>query len=168
MAQTVLDAAQVDELVTMYVGGGTMREVAEHFRVHRTTVAIHLRHRPVPVHRGKLTGEQVAEIGRLYEQGFTLAEIGVRCDVGQDTVRRAVLDAGGVIRRPCDGPQGEHRFEVAEARLFQQCAEHGAVACLRSANEIMVLAPERSGQHLVGHRSLYQRTASWPELSSRG
>lgn len=84
----------------MYVDGTTMREVAEHFRVHRTTVAIHLRRRSVPVRRGKLSVAQVAEVGALYEHGFTLAEIGARFDVGQDTVRRAVLDAGGVIRPP--------------------------------------------------------------------
>src|SRR5690625_1762688 len=88
MAQTFLDAAQVDELVTMYRDGKTMREVAEHFGVHRTTVAIHLRRRSVPVRRGKLSAAQVAEIGALYDQGFTLAEIGVRFDVGQDTARR--------------------------------------------------------------------------------
>jgi hypothetical protein len=100
MAQTFLDAAQVDELVTMYRDGKTMREVAEHFGVHRTTVAIHLRRRSVPVRRGKLSAAQVAEIGALYDQGFTLAEIGARFNVGQDTARRAVLDSGGVIRRP--------------------------------------------------------------------
>ena len=100
MAQTFLDAAQVDELVTMYLDGKTMREVAEHFRVHRTTVAIHLRRRSIPVRRGKLSAAQVAEIGALYDQGFTLAEIGARFDVGQDTARRAVMETGGTIRRP--------------------------------------------------------------------
>lgn len=54
-----LDAAQVDELVTMYIGGKTMREVAEHFGVQRTTVAIHLRRRSVAVRRGKLTGVMI-------------------------------------------------------------------------------------------------------------
>lgn len=100
MAQTFLDAGQVDELVAMYVAGRTMQEIAERFRVHRTTVAIHLRRRSVPVRQGKLTGGQIAEIGTIYEQGFTLAEIGVRFDVGQDTARRAVLEAGGTIRPP--------------------------------------------------------------------
>lgn len=83
MAQTFLDATRVDELVAMYVGGKTMREVAEHFCVHRTTVAIHLRRRPVPVRRGKLIAAQVADIGALYEQGLTLAEIGARFDVAR-------------------------------------------------------------------------------------
>ena len=84
MAQTFLDASQVDELVAMYLGGKTMREVAGHFDVHRTTVAIHLRRRSVPVRRGKLSAAQVAEIGTLYDQGFTLAEIGARFAVGQN------------------------------------------------------------------------------------
>ncbi len=84
----------------MYVGGKTMREVAEHFGVHRTTVAIHLRRQSVPVRRGKLSAAQVGEIGALYDQGFTLAEIGEHFEVGQDTARRAVLHAGGVIRPP--------------------------------------------------------------------
>lgn len=68
--------------------------------MYRTTVAVHLRRRSIPVRRGKLTGKQVPEIGDLYEQGFTLAEIGGRFDMGQDTARRAVLHAGGTIRRP--------------------------------------------------------------------
>lgn len=50
----------------MYLGGKTMREVAEQFSVHRTTVAVHLRRRSVPARRGKLTAVQVAEIGDLY------------------------------------------------------------------------------------------------------
>ncbi len=100
MAQTLLDTAQVDELVTMYRNGESMREVAEHFRVHRATVAIHLRRRSVQVRRGKLTTEQVTEVGALYEQGFTLTEIGARFGVGQDTARRAVVEVGGTTRRP--------------------------------------------------------------------
>lgn len=100
MAQTLLRPDQVDELVTMYRNGKTMREVAEHFRVHRATVAIHLRRRSVRVRRGKLTTEQVAEVGALYDQGFTLTEIGARFGVGQDTARRAVTEAGGTTRRP--------------------------------------------------------------------
>lgn len=59
VAQTLLGAAEVDELVAMYVAGTTMREIAEHFRVRRTTVAIHLRRRSVPMRRGKLTAAQV-------------------------------------------------------------------------------------------------------------
>ncbi|MQB02163.1 MAG: hypothetical protein GEU78_18245 [Actinobacteria bacterium] len=69
MAQTFLNDEQVDELVAMYLGGKTMREVAEHFSVHRTTVAVHLKRRLVPVRRGKLTAVQVAEIGDLWIRG---------------------------------------------------------------------------------------------------
>ena len=36
----------------------------------------------------------------LYDQGFTLAEIGARFGVGQDTAPRAVLEGGGTIRPP--------------------------------------------------------------------
>jgi hypothetical protein len=44
------------------VGGNAwknLREVAEHFGVHRTTVGIYLRRRAVPVRRGRLTAAQV-------------------------------------------------------------------------------------------------------------
>lgn len=68
--------------------------------MHRATVAIHLRRRSVPVRRGELTGEQVAENGAVYDRAFTLAEIGARFGVGQGTARRAVLDAGRTVRRP--------------------------------------------------------------------
>lgn len=77
-----------------------MREVAEHFSVYRTTVAAHLKRRSVPVRCGKLTETDLAQIGDLYEQGFTLLEIGMRFGLGQDTARRAVIAAGATIRRP--------------------------------------------------------------------
>lgn len=99
MAQTLLRPDQVDELVTMYRNGKSMREAAEHSRVHRATVAIYLR-RSVRVRRGKLTTEQVAEVGALDDQGFTLTELGARFGVGQETARRAVMEAGGRTRRP--------------------------------------------------------------------
>jgi len=120
MAQTLLDAAQVDELVTMYRDGTTMREVAEHFRVHRTTAAIHLRRRSVPARRGKLSAAQVAEIGALYAQGFTLAEIGERFDVGQDTACRAVMATGGTIRRP------GRRAEAVVPSAHESCGQRTA------------------------------------------
>lgn len=66
--------------MAMYLDAKTMREVAEHFRVHCTTVAIHFRRRSISVRRGRLSAVQV---GMLYDHGFTLAEIGVRFGVGQ-------------------------------------------------------------------------------------
>lgn len=79
-------------------GHATIREVAERFSVHHT-VPIHLGRGAIAVRRGRLTEAQVAEVVYLYKQGFTLLEIGQRFGVGQDTASRAVLKAGGTIRR---------------------------------------------------------------------
>lgn len=62
----------------------------------------------------------------------------------------------------------KHRFEVAEARLFQQCAEHGAVACLRPRTRSWSWHRSVRASTWSGIARFYQRTASWPELSSRG
>jgi len=148
-AQTFLDAAQVDELVAMYVGGKIMREIAEHFGVHRTMVAIHLRRRGVPVRRGKLTGEQVAEIGNLYEQGFTLAEIGRRFSVGQDTVRRTVLLTGATIRPPGRRSgtrvQSVSEQQYAPARHAISDTRRGATSTVHVATRLRTLRRRANG-----------------------
>lgn len=94
MARTLLDAAQSTSWWPCTLVGRPCG------RSPSTTVAVHLRRRSVPVRLGRLMIEQVAEIGALYEQGFTLAEIGARLGLGEDTSRQAVLDAGGKIRWP--------------------------------------------------------------------
>jgi hypothetical protein len=60
-AQTFLGAAQVDELAAMYVVGATVRDVAEHFRVHHTTVLAYLKRRAVPLRRRGLDPADIAD-----------------------------------------------------------------------------------------------------------
>lgn len=100
MAQTFLDAAQVDELVVAYAAGVSVPKLAERYSVHHTTVVAHLKRRSVSLRRRGLTPAQADEAVVLYRQGSTLMEIGVRFGVSQGTVGRAVVKAGYPLRPP--------------------------------------------------------------------
>lgn len=98
MPQTSLSDAQVDELVAAYQAGAGTHEVAEMFRVHHTTAIAHLRRRSIPLRRRGLDETQQETACRLYAEGLTLMEVGLRFGVAQATVGRAVVKAGYPLR----------------------------------------------------------------------
>ena len=98
MVQTLLVAAQVDELVAAYVAGADTSELSERFGIHRRTVVATLVRQSVPLRRRGLPSEHVREAVRLYESGSSLSDIGLRFGASPGTVRR-VLIAHGVDMR---------------------------------------------------------------------
>lgn len=98
MAQTLLRAEQVDELVARYRDGATLVELASHFGVHRRTAAAHLVRRSVPIRRRGLDESHLAEAVELYAGGQSLMEVGLRFGVSQQAVRRALAVEGVEIR----------------------------------------------------------------------
>ncbi|WP_415088950.1 sigma factor-like helix-turn-helix DNA-binding protein [Nocardioides sp.] len=110
MAQTLLSAAQVDDLVAGYQAGEQVASLATRFGIHRNTVTAHLRRRSAQRPRG-LSAQQAAQVVVLYvKQQWTLEEIGREFGVSQRTVGR-IMSKAGVLRRPA-GPRHRHR-EVA-------------------------------------------------------
>ena len=100
MAQTLLRAEQVDELVARYRDGATLVELASLFSIHRRTVAEHLTRRKVPIRRGRFDPSRIHEAADLYDSGLTLVEVGLK--VGAEphasiALRHALRAAG------CDG-----------------------------------------------------------------
>lgn len=85
-----LRTEQIDELVTLYRGGQSVRQLAEHFAVNRTTVLAHLERRDVarrPATR-KMTDVQVEQAAKYHQAGESLTRIAVRFDVDRATVTK--------------------------------------------------------------------------------
>jgi transposase len=95
-----LERAQVDGVVEAYTRGATLREVAQQFRVHRTTVSELLERRGVQRRYAALRPEQVFEAEELYKAGRSLVAIGNVLKVNQSTVWHALRGKGVPLRRP--------------------------------------------------------------------
>ena len=98
MAQTLLRAEQVDELVARYLDGATLVQLASRFGIHRRTVAEHLARWEVPIRRTGIDSSRFHEVADLYDSGLTLVEVGLKVGTGPDAVRRALVDHGVPIR----------------------------------------------------------------------
>ena len=103
-AQTLLRAAQVDELVERHQVGEGVVALAKAYGVHRATVTDHLNRRGARRRLGLAEAEaEVERAGRLYQRGMTLDEIAVELGTSQRTVGRAVASLG--VDRRSAGPR---------------------------------------------------------------
>ena len=89
---------QIQELIDGYRSGATVYELAAVFGIERRTVSAILHRHDVPMRRCGLSGDQVEDAVRLYDQGWSLARIGERMDVAADTVRQRLLERGVTMR----------------------------------------------------------------------
>ncbi len=83
-----------------YQAGAGMRELAERWSVHRTTVAGHLRRGGVALRRQGLSDEPLDEAVRLYGDGLSLQRLAERYGCDAETVRQALLRRGVRLRAP--------------------------------------------------------------------
>lgn len=83
-----------------YQAGRSVKNLAERWRVHRGTVANHLREAGVEIRSRGLSSEQVSEAVRMYGDGWSLRQLAARYDCDYETVRQALLRAGVVLRPP--------------------------------------------------------------------
>jgi hypothetical protein len=95
-----LEPAQVDRVVDSYLCGATLKEVAQQFRIHRTTVSQLLEQRGIQRRYAPLSPEQVAAAGELHTAGMSLVTTGNVLNVNQSTVWHALRDRGIALRRP--------------------------------------------------------------------
>ena len=91
---------EVARLVGTYQAGATVYELAEEFKIHRTTVSLHLQRAGVTMRRQGLSEEQMAAAIVLYKQGWSLARLGDKFGVGAETVRTTLRKAGVQRRDP--------------------------------------------------------------------
>ena len=95
-----LDAPAVAELIDGYRGGAKVKDLAQRFGVHRTTVTCLLRRHGVQLRPVGLSPGQLCVATRLYREGWSLAKLGEEFGVDDMTVRRYLLLADGAMRSP--------------------------------------------------------------------
>lgn len=88
----------VEELVRAYEHGMTVNELAERFRVHRSTVLDHLNRSTARRRNPALDGRRVELARKLYESGLSLRDLGLTLNVHASTVRLALVKSGVPMR----------------------------------------------------------------------
>jgi hypothetical protein len=98
--QIHLNPDQATSLAAEYSDGKMIKELAQRYGVHRTTVTAQLRRLNVQFRQRGLTANDAAAAARLYAEGWSLARLGQRFLVDDMTVRRALLAIGVTMRSP--------------------------------------------------------------------
>jgi DNA-binding transcriptional regulator LsrR (DeoR family) len=95
-AQRRLSSAELEALIAEYEAGARVCELAKVYDLHRTTVAQHVaragKTRPV------MTEGQIDEAVLLYQDGWTLHNVGQRLGVADRTIRRVLVERAVTIR----------------------------------------------------------------------
>jgi transposase len=99
-SQTRLSLVQIQALVDGYRTGALIKDLAKRFGVHRTTVTTVLARHGVALRPVSLSDRQVMTAGRLYECGWTLAQLARKYDVDDMTIWRSLKKIGVVMRSP--------------------------------------------------------------------
>jgi predicted DNA-binding protein (UPF0251 family) len=102
-SQIRLDPHEANALAAAYRDGMTIKELAQRYGVHRTTVTALLRRSDVPQRPRGLAAGDVARAALLYELGWSLARLGARYGVDATTVWRTLRAAGVEMRSPAGG-----------------------------------------------------------------
>lgn len=93
-----LRPAEVDELVATYQSGGTIRQLAVQFGIHRSTVGQHLSARGIDTQPPALHPDDVPAAADLYRSGWSLARIAEKYNTTDDTVWRRLREVGVEMR----------------------------------------------------------------------
>lgn len=90
----------VIDMVAYYEAGASIREVSEACKVHRQTVARHLRSAGAKLRKPGLTDEQAALAVAMYLSGQNLAQVGSQLGVSPGTIGRCLRNRGVKLRPP--------------------------------------------------------------------
>lgn len=97
-----LPDADADAVVTEYLAGKTMNDIARERNLHRTTIAAALERAGVAQRPKGMNAEQVDHAVKLYTAGLSLATVGSRLGFTARTIRAELL-RHGVKMRPRPG-----------------------------------------------------------------
>lgn len=118
--QTSLTPVQVEALVASYRAGASTTELSRTYGIHRRTVVVHLHRQGVPLRRNGLAAKHVKTVARLYDEGWSLAQIATRYGTTANTVRSVLLARGVEMRRPWErartGPVTDSRRSSRASR----------------------------------------------------
>lgn len=102
---------QVAQLAAERETGAEIKDLAERYRIDRSTVIAHLHRAGVPGRRRQgrsLSPDQVQAAGELYASGVNLLDVAAQFDVDRRYLRRVLPEAGFVLRPP--GRQPSTRY----------------------------------------------------------
>jgi hypothetical protein len=99
-----LQEEQAQKLIAAYKVGATVYQLGRQFGIARQTVSKILHRHGVTMRMTGLSPSQIVEAARLYESGWSLAQVGMHLEVSSDTVRLRLLERG-VRMRPRPGRQ---------------------------------------------------------------
>ena len=97
-SQTRLSYPQRQKLIDAYASGMPVKQIAEHFGVHRTTITKIVTSAGVKVRNQPLASSTRDEARHLYDVGRSLAQVAEQLGVSASAVRSAVLVTGGTLR----------------------------------------------------------------------
>jgi hypothetical protein len=96
--QKRLTAGELEAFSTAYRAGSSIRELAQFFKINRTTVHAHVDSLGLPRRYPRLSPADVKDAAELYQAGRSLITIGRHFGVAGDTVALALRQAGVTIR----------------------------------------------------------------------
>ncbi|MFT3872402.1 MAG: hypothetical protein QM714_07095 [Nocardioides sp.] len=98
--QTFLTPAQIEALVAAYRAGASTTELSRSYGIHRRTVVVHLHRQEVPLRRDGLAEKHAEAATRLYDNGWSLAQVATKYGTTANTVRAVLLALGVEMRKP--------------------------------------------------------------------
>ena len=96
--QTRLSASNRADLLAAYADGVPVQQLAARFNVHRGTVSEIARRAGLEPRSPTLQQPVREEAARVYADGLTLVEVGVKLGISHNAVRSAVVACGGTLR----------------------------------------------------------------------
>ncbi|TWP33607.1 ArsR family transcriptional regulator [Leekyejoonella antrihumi] len=85
---------QLDRLVTAYERGATIYDLADQFKINRSTISRHLKRNGVVMRRQSPSRAEVDHMVQLYESGLSLVRVGKRVGCDAATVRAHLISRG--------------------------------------------------------------------------
>jgi DNA-binding CsgD family transcriptional regulator len=110
-----LRPAEIEELVSSYLAGTKVKDVAVRHGINRSTVIRHINRAGVRRHYPTLSPEEVTEAAQLYRSGKSLLDVGAHFGVHASTVRTYLLK-GGLEMRDCHGKKRSLDSAKSECR----------------------------------------------------
>jgi DNA-directed RNA polymerase specialized sigma24 family protein len=98
--QRRLTADQAQQLVAEYDAGARVQDLADRWKIHRTTAVAQLRQAGVRLRGQGVPADRHDEAVRLYGEGWSCQRLAERYDCGATTVWKLLKQAGVRLRAP--------------------------------------------------------------------
>ncbi|WP_341728089.1 helix-turn-helix domain-containing protein, partial [Brooklawnia sp.] len=115
------------KLVDAYASGMPVKQIAERFGVHRTTITQIVASAGIKVRSQPLAASTREEARHLYDSGRSLAQVAVQLGVSASAVRSAVLVTGGTLRSAGGSARNRADGDVCGVGVLDPQADETAI-----------------------------------------